>query len=312
MATWNGAEHLDRQLASILGQRWQPARLLVADDGSSDATLTLVRAWQQRSSVPIELLPPVVERLGSCRNFERLLAASRAPYVMPADQDDIWDVDKAERLLVAMRQLEERCGCDVPLLVHGDLRLIDREGRVFAASFHRFQGLQPQRNTWLAIALQNVVTGCATLLNRACLEQALPFPPQAVLHDWWLALVAARLGQVAFLPEACISYRQHGDNAVGAIGDRRQLLRRLRQGVNGGAASRLLEPGLHQLQTCAQRYPQGLTARQCRWLAQLTDGSPLRRWRAALGLGLRKHGFWRTAGFYAALTCWRPERLEAG
>ena len=306
MATWNGADHLDQQFTSILGQSRLPVRVLVADDGSTDATLSLVRAWQHRSSVPVELLPAMPERLGSCRSFERLLAASRAPYVMPADQDDLWDADKADRLLSVMGDLEARWGSGVPLLVHGDLRLIDRAGCVFASSFHRFQGLQPQRSAWLAIALQNVVTGCATLLNRSCIEQALPFPPQAVLHDWWLALVAARQGHVAFLPDACVSYRQHGGNAVGALGERRQLIRRLRQVLQAGAAPRLLEPGLRQLQACAQRYPRGLTSLERRWLAQLTDPSPLRRWRAAQGLRLRKHGLWRTAGFYAALACWSP------
>ena len=312
MATWNGADHLDQQFASILGQSCLPVRVLVADDGSSDATLTLVEAWQRRSSVPVELLPARPQRLGSCASFERLLAASRAPYVMPADQDDIWDTDKAVRLLTAMGELERHWGSATPLLVHGDLRLIDHQERPLAPSFHRFQGLQPQRSTWLAIALQNVVTGCSSLVNRACIAQALPFPPEAVLHDWWLALVAARQGHIAFLPEACVSYRQHGANAVGAIGGQRQLLKRLRQALDAGAVQRLLGPGLDQLQACTQRFPDGLTAQQNRWLAQLRHPLPLRRWRAAQALGLRKHGVWRTAGFYAALGFWSPAAPGGG
>jgi len=42
--------------------------------------------------------------------------------------------------------------------------------------------------------------GCTAVLNRACLDAALPIPREAVLHDWWLALVAmaaAGLGGVA-------------------------------------------------------------------------------------------------------------------
>ena len=228
MATCNGVVYLDQQILSILEQTCQPARILVADDGSTDGTLQCLQSWQQRSSVPIDLLPnAAAERLGSCRNFERLLQASTLPYVMLADQDDIWDSDKAERLLQKMHQLERQHGSEHPLLVHADLRLMNASGEVFVASFHRYQGLLPQRDELLAIGLQNVVTGCASLVNRACLHQALPFPPEVVLHDWWLALVAARFGGLGYWPEPCLSYRQHGSNVVGAKGWHRQLQARL-------------------------------------------------------------------------------------
>ena len=168
MATCNGESFLDQQIASILRQTELPKRLLVADDLSSDRTLKRLRRWQQNSSVPIELLPSAgLERLGSCRNFERLLQASAAPYVMLADQDDLWDLNKAERLLRQMALLEQHWGSERPLLVHTDLRLIDAEGQAIYPSFHRLQGLKPERHALLEIGLQNVVTGCASMLNRA-------------------------------------------------------------------------------------------------------------------------------------------------
>lgn len=36
------------------------------------------------------------------------------------------------------------------------------------------------------------------------------------MHDWWLAIVAARFGHVAYLNESTGYYRQHGYNSVGA------------------------------------------------------------------------------------------------
>ena len=307
MATCNGESFLDQQIASILRQTELPNRLLVADDLSSDRTLESLRRWQQNSSVPIELLPTAgLERLGSCRNFERLLQASAAPYVMLADQDDLWDFNKAERLLHQITLLEQRWGSERPLLVHADLRMIDAEGRALSPSFHRFQGLKPERHGLLEIGLQNVVTGCASMMNRACVLQALPFPKQAVLHDWWLALVAAQAGGLAYLREPCMSYRQHRTNVVGAVGWRRQLLRRIRQVLVPNCqafAVVLISPGLLQLQACLSRYgPADLAVRwQLIW-----SHSPWVRLSTALGLGLRKHGLWRTAGFYVALLCYRP------
>ena len=36
------------------------------------------------------------------------------------------------------------------------------------------------------------------------------------MHDWWLALVAARFGRVGHVERATVKYRQHGRNDTGA------------------------------------------------------------------------------------------------
>jgi hypothetical protein len=41
-------------------------------------------------------------------------------------------------------------------------------------------------------------------------------PKYAIMHDWWLALVASAFGQVVFLPSSTVLYRQHCNNDVGA------------------------------------------------------------------------------------------------
>jgi len=311
MATCNGERFLDHQIASILAQTVLPSRLLVADDGSSDQTLKCLRDWQKQSPVPLELLDcNGSERLGSCRNFEQLLRESVASYVMLSDQDDVWDVDKAERLLTQMNVLEHRFGAEKPLLVHADLRLIDAEGHQIHPSFHCCQGLDPQRDGLFEVGLQNVATGCALLVNRSVVERSLPFPDEVVLHDWWLALVAAQAGGLAYLPKPCSSYRQHQANVVGARGWRHQLIQRL-LGVDvvrpDLAAQRLISPGLLQLRACLARFgpPESATRFERLWSA-----SAWVRCSTALKLGLRKHGWWRTAGFYAALLCSRPSRHE--
>ena len=302
MATFNGRLFLDQQIFSILEQSLPPARILVADDGSIDGTFQCLQSWQKRSSVPIELLfSSDLGRLGSCRNFERLLKATTLPYVMLADQDDIWDYNKAARLLSRMKQLEQERDCSQPLLVHSDLRLVDKHGKVLAPSFHRYQALDPDREDFLEIGLQNVVTGCACVINRACLQKALPFPAEVVLHDWWLALVASRFVGLGYLPESCLSYRQHQSNVVGAKGWRRQLQARLAQMYSAegiGVFANLISPGLLQLRACVRRSGPVELALQ---LEPLWSRSAWIRLRSACKLGLRKHGLWRTVGFYTAL-----------
>lgn len=309
MATCDGERFLDQQIASIVRQTILPKRLLIADDCSMDQSLSCLRNWQHKSVVPIEFVKTEEsKRLGSCRNFERLLIESDAPYVMLSDQDDIWDLDKAERLLREMELLEQRLGPDRPLLVHADQRLIDAEGLPIHESFHRCQGLEPERDGLFEIGLQNVVTGCASLVNRAAVEQSLPFPADVVLHDWWLALVVAQAGGLTYLPQQCSSYRQHQANVVGARGWRCQFIKRLRDlDVRHPrlAAQRLIGPGLLQLRACLHRFG---PADRAAMFERLWSRFAWIRCCTALRFGLRKHGWWRTAGFYAALFCSRPSR----
>jgi hypothetical protein len=61
---------------------------------------------------------------------------------------------------------------------------------------------------------QNFVTGCTIVVNRALLRAALPLP-EVVMHDWWLALCAAVLGEILCCPGATVFYRQHDRNAAG-------------------------------------------------------------------------------------------------
>jgi len=64
--------------------------------------------------------------------------------------------------------------------------------------------------------MQNMVTGCTVMMNRALLRRALPIPDGVLMHDWWLGLVAAAFGEIRFVPQATMFYRQHGKNDTGA------------------------------------------------------------------------------------------------
>ena len=66
--------------------------------------------------------------------------------------------------------------------------------------------------------LTNIVTGCTAVMNRELLDIALPIPKEALVHDWWLALVASSFGVIRYIEETSILYRQHGENTIGAKG----------------------------------------------------------------------------------------------
>jgi hypothetical protein len=126
-----------------------------------------------------------------------------------------------------MRDLERRHGGDVPLLVHGDARLIDEQARPLAGSLagmmhHRLEDAGcPERQV-----LHNYVNGCTLLMNRALIDLANPIPDAAVWHDWWVGLAACMCGKLACIPGTVLDYRQHPANALGAGTMRWSALRR--------------------------------------------------------------------------------------
>lgn len=219
LATYNGAAWLPEQLASLAAQTFTDWRVILRDDGSSDGSADLVRRWAADGGHSLIVIEDGRSNLGAKGNFAALIEASDAPYFVCCDQDDVWLTHKLELMLAALQAAEAAPGADRPALAYSDLEVVDAALNRIAPSMRAYASLQQPRPGREVIDLmtQNVVTGCASLGNAALRRAALPVPPEAVMHDWWLALVAAATGTLVDVPEATIRYRQHGGNAVGAL-----------------------------------------------------------------------------------------------
>ncbi|MEX0740020.1 MAG: glycosyltransferase family 2 protein [Pseudohongiella sp.] len=231
LPVYNGARYLSQQIDSILAQQWAgnvkdvaSVVILCRDDGSSDGSQAILADYALRFPGTVRLIDDEAGNLGAAGNFSALMhhAASETPgqaqahsYFALADQDDIWHTDKLERSLVALLAIE---GGDtqIPVLVHSDLRVVDASAHVIAESLMAYQGLRPARASLPAQLLSNTLTGCTAMMNRALIEKALPVPAAAVMHDWWLSLIASAFGRRVYLDQALADYRQHDSNTIGA------------------------------------------------------------------------------------------------
>ncbi len=263
MSTYNGADFLPAQLDSILAQTGARLRLLVRDDGSQDHTCALLQQYAKRHPHTIELLADG-QHLGTSASFGRLLVAASAPYVMFSDQDDVWLPGKVELLLSRMRRAEAEHGPDCPLLVHSDLCVVDRNGRLLGGSFWKYQNIDPIGGSSLnRLLVQNVATGCAMMMNRSLAQLASPVPPQAIVHDWWLALVAAALGRIICITAPTVLYRQHGGNQIGAVRwDAAHLVRKATTAFDRRPVAENMRRAAAQAQALLQRYGPQLSPQQ--------------------------------------------------
>ncbi|WP_308390055.1 glycosyltransferase family 2 protein [Acidithiobacillus sp. AMEEHan] len=194
MAVYNGEKFLVEQIQSILNQSHPHLHLYIRDDGSSDASRDLLRRLQERHPERITLIEDGESQLGVIGNFQRVLTFikewGKESYICLADQDDVWFTDKVATTLARLQITELWKGAASPVLVHSNLCVVDANLGVMDPSFWYCQHLDPGKDDLRELCLQNMVTGCTVMMNKALLEKALPIPSAALMQDWWLALVA--------------------------------------------------------------------------------------------------------------------------
>ena len=223
LPTYNGARYLAEQLDSLLSQTHTYWRALVRDDGSSDDTLTVLQTYVQAHPERFELVKDGMGNLGVKGNVAVLLShalerMSQPPlsagpcWVALADQDDVWLPHKLSQQLQAMQRLEQEHP-KTPCLVHSDLRVVDAKLATLAESMAAFNGLSMSCSRLGPQLVSNTLTGCTALMNPALLQLALPIPAKAIMHDWWLSLVASAFGQRHYMEEALVLYRQHSTSS---------------------------------------------------------------------------------------------------
>lgn len=294
VATYNGADYVGRLLESL------PDDILVfvSDDCSTDTTLASVKAARSECLIVSEGV-----RYGSAKkNFSALLKlVAGHEYVFLCDQDDAWLNNKFLLSINKMMELEAEYGSQTPILIFTDAIVVDASERVISESFLKYEGLNPDFiNSPKNLFLQNVGQGATMLVNKSLLSKALPVPDAAIMHDWWLMLVAATFGKIGYIDQPTLLYRQHDKNVLGA--KRATLLAAVRKVVMN---SKIIKESIRNTQLQAaeflKRYEEGLSPDFRNFLAVYSGFdrlSFLSKRIFCVRQKLIKSGLYRTIGFY--------------
>lgn len=295
LATYNGAAYLPTQLDSLRAQSLTNWHIWARDDGSQDETVRILDQFALQFPDKLTRISDSYGNVGIKENFNLLQQHSTAPYIFFCDQDDRWSENKLAHCLDVLLQAEADFGPTTPLLVHTDLAVVDRELTPLASSFWQYQHLNPQCKTLNRLLVQNNITGCALLTNRTLLQLAYPVPPAAIMHDWWLGLTAAALGNIIFSPLATVHYRQHGGNDTGAKHwSVAYIVQKWRSPYD-------ITPTRQQAEAFYARFHRKLTAAQQRILQAyitLPESSWLQKRLTLWRYGLLKQGLLRNLGFF--------------
>jgi glycosyltransferase involved in cell wall biosynthesis len=214
MCSFNGERFLRRQLESIAGQERLPDELVVCDDGSSDASVEILREFAGRARFPVHIVSNE-RNLGSTKNFEKAISLCTGDFIALCDQDDQWLPHKLSRLSEVLAKDESMGG------VFSDADLVDADGTPIGKRLwevHKFGFASSSHfNRMAAIMLllkHDVVTG-ATLMFRASMRNVMMPIPDYWIHDGWIAWVLALYSRLTFVSEPLLRYRIHGGQQLG-------------------------------------------------------------------------------------------------
>ena len=213
LASYNGSKYIEAQIDSILTQTLPPFEIVISDDCSSDNTIEIIQKYCDQNSL-IKLLP-TKSRLGVVKNFENAFRNCSGNYIAFSDQDDIWLPEKLEKSYILLQKMEQEFGSTTPCLVFTDLQVVDDSLNQISPSYIQSNKLAPQNTSLSNLLVENVCTGCTILFNRSLADLISIFPPNIVMHDMFVAMVASSFGKISCLNESTIMYRQHQNNVMG-------------------------------------------------------------------------------------------------
>ena len=199
MATYNGEKYIKEQIDSILNNLEKNDELIISDDGSKDNTISIIQEMQKNDS-RIKLLEG--PKNGVKQNFANAIKNCSGEYIFLADQDDIWNDKKVEKVLKVFKDK------NVTLVIH-NCEIVNENLEKTDKTFFEFRnsGKGIIKNIW-----KNTYIGCCIAFKGKMKDKILPIPNDIEMHDQWIGIINEKYGESYFLDECLIKYRRHSNN----------------------------------------------------------------------------------------------------
>jgi glycosyltransferase involved in cell wall biosynthesis len=207
-------------LESVLAQTLKPVRIVVVDDGSSDASPKVIREFAQaHPEAGLELIEQA--NAGAHLALNRAVAAAVAvDFISILNSDDLYEPARfAECAAYLAGHPEKEVVCT-------GLRLIGPEGAPLPADHPKNRLLRqvwadPLRDPAEWLGKSNFTKTTSNYFIRAAYAREHPFRDYRYAHDYFFASVAALEGQFGVIAAPLLCYRTHPTNTIKADGPAR-------------------------------------------------------------------------------------------
>lgn len=214
MATYNGARFLADQLESLAQQSRLPDELIVCDDGSTDATLSIVQSHASTVTYPV-IVHRNSRNIGYNANFQQAIQLCAGDLVLICDQDDVWFADKIARVEDVFASRSNTFWVTI-----NDQEVVD-------TSLQRTGQTIFGLNRAIGNGEAEFSAGSCSALGRAFVDLAFPNPVDEIAYDSWIHMVAHALQVRTVIDVPLQLYRRHDDNTSSPLVLRTSTLARL-------------------------------------------------------------------------------------
>lgn len=196
----NYAQFVGAAVESALAQTYSPVEVIVVDNGSTDESLAILRAYGNR----IRIVPQ--ENRGQAGSRNRGIAESKGEFIAFLDADDVWLPHKLEKQMRLFDRSEVG-------LVYSGLTIGDAALKPLREVRATFTGRVLKE---FALASGAVVQGgeSTAVIRKECFAKVGTFDPGlSISCGWDFYRRVASCFEIAAVFEPLTVYRQHGTNA---------------------------------------------------------------------------------------------------
>ena len=206
--SYNHAPYLPAAIESALGQTYRDLEVVIVDDGSTDDSLEIARAYERREPERVRVLthPGHVNR-GTAATANLARDVSRGSLWSGLPSDDVLHADRLERL---MAHLDRRPELD---LVYSYARYVDAAGRPLPERGILGTDITGERHPVDLLIPGNLIPATTVLARRDGFERIGFHEDLLVYSDWELWVRVFASARVGFVPKVLVDYRVHGANA---------------------------------------------------------------------------------------------------
>lgn len=213
--SYNHAQFIARAVDSVLSQAEADFELIIVDDGSTDASLSVLAGYTDPRMQVIKQ-----SNQGAPVAINRGLRAASGQFIAILNSDDEYYPDRLKKL-IAVLESDREIG-----LVGSYIEVIDPHNKTLGIK-HGYMDLEP----WLleepkrsfrngqdlheALLTENyLATTSNYVFRQEWVESLEGFRNLRYTHDWDFGLRLARLGKLFLLPEPLLRYRIHSRNTI--------------------------------------------------------------------------------------------------
>ena len=157
MPAYNCESYIELAIRSVIEQTYKNWELFVIDDGSTDATSSIVKKLSKEDHRVKLINNP--SNMGVAKTRNKGFELSSGEYVALLDADDVWRSTKLEKQL----ELAEKTGADIIYCSYG---IIDEKGNSACSDF-----IVPETTSYRDMLVKSVISCSTALLSKNVYEK---------------------------------------------------------------------------------------------------------------------------------------------